>query len=116
MVRLINLQNDSSKNEYIRENESLQNLDATASDNQELPSEGSPEEKKNQLQQSFLQRRVALQRQILSKRLGLGGILSAPIMNGNDDESAHSSSMPPTKRRRIIDDIIADLEQALNKI
>ena len=103
-------------NEYIRENESLQNLDATASDNLTQSPNDSLDEKKNHLQQSFLQRRVALQRQILSKRLGLGGILSAPIMNGNDDDSTHSSSVPPTKRRRIIDDIVADEDLVVQEV
>mmetsp|Transcript_32219 Transcript_32219/g.65448 ORF Transcript_32219/g.65448 Transcript_32219/m.65448 type:complete len:345 (+) Transcript_32219:102-1136(+) len=83
-------------NEYIRENEALQNLDATvdhddAATNISMLDHDKQEthrhnETNEQLQQSFLQKRVALQRQILSRRLGLGGILSAPIMNGNDDD------------------------------
>jgi len=110
-------------NEYIRENEALQNLDATMVGNDDAANVtvldcGKQEQRQNekkhcQLQQSFLQKRVALQRQILSKRLGLGGILGAPIMHGNNDDASPSSSssspaQKPSKRRRIVDDIVAD--------
>lgn len=106
-------------NEYIRENEALQNLDATVGDDDAtvtILDSGKGEQRHNeqnhhQLQQSFLQKRVALQRQILSRRLGLGGILSAPIMTGNDADASLSLSQPdqkPPKRRRIVDDIVAD--------
>ena len=59
--------------EYIREQEALHNLDASAVSE-------STENAKGKLQQSFLMKRVALQRQILAKRLGLGGIFSSPIV------------------------------------
>ena len=115
-------------NEYIRENEALQNLDATVDhddaatnitmldhDKQDTHRHNETNE---QLHQSFLQKRVALQRQILSRRLGLGGILSAPIMNGNDDDDA-SSSLPAqkqSKRRRIVDDIVADEDLMVQEV
>jgi hypothetical protein len=110
-------------NEYIRENEELRNLDATAANVTTLDDKNNERHNENNhhhlhLQQSFLQKRVALQRQILSRRLGLGGILSAPIMNVNDDENNNNdaslaSSSPlnctkPSKRRRIVDEIVAD--------
>ncbi|KAL7454212.1 hypothetical protein ACHAWC_005844, partial [Mediolabrus comicus] len=52
-------------------------------------------------------------RQILSRRLGLGGILSAPIMTAarNTDDDDDASSQPEqkaAKRRRIVDDIVTD--------
>ena len=123
--------NEEAK-EYVRENEALQHLDATAaaaattSDNVTALNDEKEERHgennhhhhhhhhHHHLQQSFLQKRVALQRQILSRRLGLGGILSAPIMNANDDDDDASSSSslpnqkPSKRRRRIVDDIVAD--------
>lgn len=106
-------------NEYIRENEALQSLDATVGDDDATVTildsgkekQSHNEKNHHQLKQSFLQKRVTLQRQILSRRLGLGGILSAPIMTGNDADESLSSSQPdqkPSKRRRIVDDIVAD--------
>ena len=41
--------------------------------------------------ESFLKRRVRLQRQILAKRLGLGGILLAPVMTNGTDEQAQNN-------------------------
>ncbi|KAL9184469.1 hypothetical protein ACHAXT_002555 [Thalassiosira profunda] len=87
---------DDEAKEYIREHEALRNLDATAID----PSP-QPDDAKESLQQSFLTRRVKLQRQILARRLGLGGVLSAPIVAGN-------ASSTDGKGRRVVDDIVAD--------
>ena len=69
---------DEEAQEYIRENQALQSLDGTATASQLKDEDSSSLE-----QQSFLKRRVQLQRQILARRIGLGGILSAPILNEN---------------------------------
>lgn len=72
---------DNETKEYIREQEALYNLDATANQQQTTEFDNkSKDDTNNNLQQSFLMRRVALQRKILARRLGLGGILSAPIV------------------------------------
>eukprot|EP00804_Cyclotella_cryptica_P029069 CCRYP_005261-RB/>CCRYP_005261-RB protein AED:0.02 eAED:0.02 QI:222/1/1/1/1/1/5/24/1992 len=87
---------DEEAQEYIREHQALQALDGTAAASPALDvhhstDEGSP-------RQTFLRRRVLLQRQILARRLGLGGILGAPIVNDN------------TKRQNLLNDIVKDEE------
>ncbi len=86
---------DDEAREYIREREALHDLDATS-----------------QQEGSFLTRRVALQRRILARRLGLGGILNAPILvdrhHSPIPEENVSSSGTTRRRRRIIDDIVDD--------
>jgi len=78
---------DGESSEYIREQEALHNLDATAVKESSTTHEQVDETKKEELQQqSFLMKRVALQRKILARRLGLSGILSAPIVAGDDDQ------------------------------
>lgn len=79
---------DDEAQEYVRENESLQRLDATA-----FATDNATETKN--LHQSFLRQRVILQRQILAKRLGLGGILSAPIVTENN-------------KQRFVDEMVGD--------
>ena len=46
---------------------------------------------RNKNAKTFLKRRVRLQRQILARRLGLGGILSAPVMAGSSDDQGQSN-------------------------
>jgi hypothetical protein len=90
---------DDEAREYMREREALHDLDATG-----------------QREGSFLTRRVALQRRILARRLGLGGILNAPILaddrHGLIPEESASSSCTTKRRRRIIDDIVDDEDLA----
>ncbi len=109
---------DDEVNEYIRERLAMQNLDATAFDYsmQRKP----PEDDYSgylALRKSFLMRRVALQRQILARRLGLGGILNAPIIADvvKDDGSIMPNMVTSSsniKRRQIIDDIVNDEDLA----
>jgi len=90
-------------NEYIREQEALKNLDATSSQ----MAQDVADSKKN-FYESFLMRRVKLQRQILARRLGLGGILSAPVLAEHSQMPEENTSSSGVKRRRIVDDIVAD--------
>lgn len=76
--------------EYIRENKALQALDVTANDSQVKAGASS----------SFLRRRILLQREILARRIGLSGILSAQVVNCNGS----------TTQSSIIDDFVKDEE------
>ena len=97
---------DGEASEYIREQEALQNLDDTATNPTQPQQTGSSMQK--ELQQTFLMRRVKLQRQILARRLGLGGILSAPIVASHGKTPDESVSSSDVKKGRVIDDIVAD--------
>ena len=94
---------DGEVSEYIREREAMQNLDASAAQ----PLQQEEDDSKKTLQQSFLMRRVTLQRQILARRLGLGGILSAPIVadygQGPEKNNAivADEDLAPTPREQI---------------
>eukprot|EP00956_Cyclotella_meneghiniana_P044734 scaffold333404_cov89-Cyclotella_meneghiniana.AAC.1 len=93
---------DDKAQEYARENKALQDLDGTANDSEFKAELSSP----NQTQHSFLRRRILLQRQILARRIGLGGILSAPVVNctGNTTQSS------------VIDDFVKDEELVPNAV
>jgi hypothetical protein len=73
---------DEEAQEYIRENQALQSLDGGAAGSQINLDGNSGHHDTNQ---SFLRRRILLQRQILARRIGLGGILSSAIVNNNMD-------------------------------
>lgn len=105
---------DEEAQEYIRENQALQSLDGGAAGSQINLDGNSGHHNTNQ---SFLRRRILLQRQILARRIGLGGILSSAIVNNmgggsttqqdiaNDDEFVSdlvTSAAPPTvgKKRK----------------
>jgi len=53
---------------------------------------------------SFLKRRVRLQRQILAKRLGLGGILSAPVMSSSAGDGGGDGGTTADIVERMVDD------------
>jgi hypothetical protein len=107
---------DDEAREYIREREALRNLDATAivgcAVGDDLTTGISQQQQQQQQEESFLKRRVALQRQILARRLGLGGILNAPILvDGHHDRAPKKGiglSSGIKKRSRIIDNIVDD--------
>jgi hypothetical protein len=108
---------DDKVREYIREPEALQNLDATVivgcavSDDLTM---GILQQQ--QQEESFLTRRVALQRLILARRLGLGGILNAPILvdghHGRAPKKGIGSPSGIKKRSRIIDNSVDDEDLA----
>ncbi|KAL7488484.1 hypothetical protein ACHAW6_014063 [Cyclotella cf. meneghiniana] len=85
---------DEEAQEYIREQQALQSLDVTAAVSLGLDAHHTKDD--SIPQQTFLRTRVLLQRQILARRLGLGGILSAPIVNVD------------TKRQIFLNDIVKD--------
>ena len=93
--------NDEEAREYIRENRALQSLDGAAT-----LSRLENEDSTGLEQQSFLKRRVQLQRQILARRIGLGGILSAPIMNENTSQLDLVNSIVQDK------ELVSDLVQS----
>jgi hypothetical protein len=126
---------DEGAREYVREREALRDLDATAATivvgccAHRRPSSGGDgsttgiahqqqqhqQHQQQEQKESFLKRRVALQRRILARRLGLGGILNAPILDvghlgPTPEEEVSSSGIK--KRRRIIDDIVDDEDLA----
>lgn len=93
---------DDATNEYIREREALASLDEKCGDNcindNRITSE---------LQDSFLARRIRLQRQILARRLGLVNILNAPILGDmsvpsfvDEDDLAPKQSSSIDKKKK----------------
>lgn len=78
----------SSEDAYFTRNQDEEDDDQALRDLDESAMSGRSDPNKNA--ESFLKRRVRLQRQILARRMGLGGILSAPVMTGNSDDQGQS--------------------------
>ena len=82
-----------SLNEYDRETNMLAKLDASVSSSATDKSQISS-------MQEFMKERVSLQRSILAKRLGLGGILSSSIVQSSLDDMVNDEDLlelpPPT--------------------
>ncbi|KAL7554507.1 hypothetical protein ACHAWF_017964, partial [Thalassiosira exigua] len=100
---------------YVREREALRELDATAAAEESAASTSRADESKEGARESFLRRRVALQRRILARRLGLGGVLGAPIAavrgNGKAPEENPSSS-GEREGGGVLEGIVADEDLA----
>lgn len=99
---------DDATNEYIREREALASLDETSATTT-IAGDNCINDNviTSELQDTFLAKRVALQRQILARRLGLGNILNAPILNDmsfptfvDDDDLAPKKSSCIDKKKK----------------
>ena len=99
---------DDATREYIREREALASLDETSASTM-IAGDNCINDNiiTSELQDSFLAKRVTLQRQILARRLGLGNILNAPILGDanvptfvDDDDLAPKKSSCIDKKKK----------------
>ncbi len=103
---------DLTQNEHDAEINLLSQLDASVSSH-----DNGKESKAYVSMQKFMQERVDLQRNILAKRLGLGGILSSTLVHGNSSGMGKNIN-GINKGTGLLDEMVSmeDLKSGLNPI